>query len=138
MTKLTPEKLREQRINGFLQLADEEFKAAEKLVDALPRQAAYFMQQSVEKTLRAVLERDGVPAGPGHNIANLVSLLSKEHELRGAFLAFDDLSTASTRYRYPNEKGFVAGPDLHSLPGRLKPLLALRQQAIVYIKPLSL
>jgi HEPN domain-containing protein len=138
MTRLTPERLREQRINSFLQLADEEFKAAEKLVDALPRQAAYFMQQSVEKTLRAVLERDGIPAGPGHNIANLVSLLGKEHTLRSAFLAFDDLSTASTRYRYPNERGGISGPDIAALPARLEPLLALRQQAITYIKPVSL
>ncbi|MCA3586187.1 MAG: HEPN domain-containing protein [Methylocystis sp.] len=137
MNKLTPEKLREDRINGFLKIADEEFRAAESLVAALPRQAAYMMQQSVEKTLRAVLERDGVPAGPGHNIANLVSLLSKAHPLRDDFLAFDDLSTASTRYRYPSEKGLVAEPDVALLPKRLQPLLALRQRAIAYIKPLS-
>jgi HEPN domain-containing protein len=137
MSKLTPEKLREDRINGFLQIADEEFRAAESLINALPRQAAYMMQQSVEKTLRAVLERDGIPAGPGHNIANLVSLLAKPHPLRDDFLAFDDLSTASTRYRYPSEKGLVAEPDVKALPTRLKPLLELRQRAITYIKPKS-
>ena len=135
MTKLTPERLREQRIAGFLQIADEEFRAAEKLVDVLPRQAAYMMQQSIEKTLRAVLERDCIPVGPSHNIANLVTLLRTPHALSTEFLAFDDLSAASTRYRYPNEKGIVAEPDLKLLPGRLKPLMELRQRAIAYIKP---
>ena len=135
MTKLTPERIREQRIYGFLKIADEEYRAAESLAPALPRQALYLMQQCVEKMLRAVLERDGILAGPGHNIKNLADLLAKLHPLRDAFLDFDDLSTASTRFRYPNEKGMVAEPFIDDIPGRLEALMRLRRQAVTYIKP---
>ena len=136
MTKLTPEKLREQRINGFLQIAGEEAKAAKNLLsDALSRQAVYFVQQSAEKLLRAVLEREGIPAGPTHSIAKLVELLSEAHPLRDKFLAFDELSVASTRYRYPGQTGFVASPDVTELPERISARDELRLNTIAFVKP---
>ncbi len=139
MTKLTPEILREQRINGFLQLAGEEAKAAKNLLaDGLSRQAVYFVQQSAEKLLRAVLEREGIPAGPTLSIAKLVELLSVSHSLRSRFLEFDDLSVASTRYRYPSQTGFLAIPDLAELPERISALGKLALLAIAFVKPTTL
>ncbi len=41
-----------KRIETFLQIADEEYAAACKLQLLLPRQGAYFLQQSVEKLIR--------------------------------------------------------------------------------------
>ena len=139
MTRLTPEILREQRINGFLQLAGEEAKAAKNLLaDDLSRQAVYFVQQSAEKLLRAVLEREGIPAGPTHSIAKLVELLSVTHSLRSKFLEFDDLSVASTRYRYPSQTGFLASPDLTELPERISALDKLALLAIAFVKPTTI
>lgn len=136
MSKLTPERLREQRINGFLHLADEEATAAKMLLaDGLPRQAVYFVQQSAEKLLRAVLEREGIPAGPTHSIAKLVELLPTPHPLRDRFLSFDDLSVASTRYRYPSQTGMLASPDVAELPERLSALAELALHTITYVAP---
>ena len=45
-----------RRVEAFLQLAEEEFSAAERLQSPLPRQALYFLQQTVEKLVRAALE----------------------------------------------------------------------------------
>ncbi len=97
----------QRRIEAFMTLADEEFSAARKLHSALPRQALYFLQQCVEKLIRACLEAAEIPAGTGHNISFLAGLLPEEHALRARFREFEHLSAASTRYRYPSGTGAV-------------------------------
>jgi HEPN domain-containing protein len=62
---------RRRRIASFLMLANEEMRAAEMLLQTLPRQSAFFQQQAAEKLVRAVLEVEGVPAGPTHNLRAL-------------------------------------------------------------------
>jgi HEPN domain-containing protein len=96
---MTAEAQRRRRIDSFLALAEEEFAAAGLLLDKLPRQAAYFQQQCVEKLLRGVLEAEGVPVGPTHNIRQLADMLPAEHALKGSFLQFETLSSAATRFR---------------------------------------
>jgi HEPN domain-containing protein len=87
-------------------LAREEWHAAETLLkDSAPRQAIYFQQQAVEKLLRAVLEVEDMFAGPTHNIRALADMLPKGHQLHASFLAFDELTSAATRYRYPGGAG---------------------------------
>jgi HEPN domain-containing protein len=97
-----------RRIASFLSIAKEELAAAEILFDKLPRQAAYFQHQTVEKLLRAVLEREGVAVGPTHNIRALTDLLPTPHLLKESFLEFDNLSSAATRFRYPTASGAIA------------------------------
>jgi len=130
---LTPETIRRRRIEGFLLIAGEELDGASRVADPLPRQAAYFLQQSVEKLLRAVLELEAVPAGPSHNIAALAQLLPSDHELKSVFLSFDDLSTASTRYRYPNERGVVRAVDSGEIKSRLNDVGVLDARVRSYI-----
>ena len=96
---------RRRRIDAFLQLAREEMRAAATLLDALPRQSAFFQQQCVEKLLRATLEAGDIQAGPTYNLRTLADLLPREHKLRMEFLAFEELSSAATRYRYPSGSG---------------------------------
>jgi HEPN domain-containing protein len=86
-------------------LAFEELKAAEMLLESLPRQSAFFQQQAAEKLLRAVLEVENIPAGPTHNLRTLADLLDKDHALRPEFLAVEDWSSAATRFRYPSGSG---------------------------------
>lgn len=105
---MTPEELRQQRIRSFLQLAQEELDVAVEIKGKHNRQAAYFLQQAVEKLLRCVLELETVPAGPMHNIRGLADLLPKGHRLLDRFLELDELSPAATRYRYPGPKGTIA------------------------------
>jgi HEPN domain-containing protein len=107
---VTAEAQKRRRTASFLALAEEELAAASILLDKLPRQAAYFQQQCVEKLLRAVLEAEGVPVGPTHNIRQLADMLPAAHELKARFLAFETLSSAATRFRYPTASGAIASP----------------------------
>lgn len=89
-------------------IASEELEAARRLQTALPRQAEYFLQQTVEKLLRAVLEVETVAAGVGHGLADLAHRLPEGHRFREKFKDFDHLSAASTMYRYPTAGGRIA------------------------------
>lgn len=97
--------MKQKRIDSFLAIANEEFSAAEKLHVPLPKQAQYFLQQTVEKLIRAVLESEEVVVGMTHNLFMLAGMLPKEHVLRARFEEFEHLSSASTRYRYPSGAG---------------------------------
>jgi HEPN domain-containing protein len=131
--KLTPELIRERRIEGFLLIAGEELDGAGRFAEPLPRQASYFLQQTVEKLLRAVLELEGIPVGPSHNILGLAEMLQDAHELKKAFISFDDLTAASTRYRYPNERGVVRSVDSKQVTSRLEDVRSLDQRVRAYL-----
>ena len=60
-----------RRVEAFLQLAEEEFSAAERLQSPLPRQALYFLQQTVEKLVRAALEDEEIVVGTSHKEGDL-------------------------------------------------------------------
>jgi HEPN domain-containing protein len=132
--KLTPELVRKRRIEGFLLIAGEELDGAGRFAEPLPRQASYFLQQTVEKLLRAVLEVEGIPAGPSHSILGLAQMLPGEHALKNEFLQFDDLSTASTRYRYPNERGVVRSVDPKQVASRLDDVRSLDRAVRAFLQ----
>lgn len=122
---MNPELVRDKRIAAFLQLALEEFDPCEQLYASRPRQAAYFLQQAVEKLLRAALEHSGMNAGPTHNIRALCELLPKQHALKEWFLDFDDMSSAATRFRYPSPFGALQEVTSDSIERRLAEMRAL-------------
>ncbi|WP_377288882.1 HEPN domain-containing protein [Rhizobium sp. SG2393] len=126
---MTPEELRHQRIRAFRQLAQEEFEVALEIKVKHRRQAAYFLQQSVEKLLRGVLEVAGIPAGPMHNIRALAELLGKDHVLFETFVELDELSPAATRFRYPSPKGTVADFDETKFDALVPKIEALMKEA---------
>jgi len=109
-----------------LTLADEEMKAAEVLLETLPRQSAFFQQQAAEKLLRAVLEIEGVPVGPTHNLRTLTDLLEADHALRNEFLLVDEWGSAATRFRYPGGSGDAPSVSQTVLRGRQTKLSALQ------------
>jgi HEPN domain-containing protein len=121
---LTPSDLQIRRTNSFLLIAERELRAASHLGVELPEQAAYFVQQAVEKLIRALLELEGIPMGVGHNLRALADQLPQDHSFAGRFRQFDDLSVASTRYRYPTSEGRLLNFD----PRQLPPLLAAVSQ----------
>ena len=127
-----PHRLR--RIQSFLTLAAEEEAAARKLLPDLPRQAAFFVQQSVEKLLRAVIEAEDRKAGITHNIRELASHLPDHNALKAAFVAHEDVSSAATRYRYPQGGGGLAEPDPPSdLEDELRSIAQLRQSVLSFL-----
>jgi HEPN domain-containing protein len=97
-----------RRVEAFLVIASEELEAARRLNAALPRRAEYFLQQAVEKLLRAILQIELIPAGVGHGLVDLAHRLPEGHMWRERFKGFDHLSAASTMYRYPTAGGRIA------------------------------
>ena len=124
----------QKRVEAFLKLADEEFDAAERLSGKLPRQAYYFLQQSVEKLVRAVLEFEGLAAGTSHNLAYLAGLLPAEHGLRESLKDFEHLSSASTRYRYPSSTGAVHDVSTAVVRGTLGEVGKLRIEVKTFLR----
>ncbi|MBI4613682.1 MAG: HEPN domain-containing protein [Planctomycetes bacterium] len=93
------------RAGAFLEIAGEEIAAAKHLAGMLPRQAAYFAQQAVEKIARAILAKEGIPFGVSHNLGQMAACLPSGHLWRPRIAAFDRLSPAATSYRYPTPAG---------------------------------
>ena len=91
-----------KRIRSFITLASDELKAVKLLSQEVPRPALFLAQQVVEKLLRAVIEAEDQRAGSTHNIRELVGIIGSKN------LMFDDLSSASSRYRYPVGSGGLA------------------------------
>jgi HEPN domain-containing protein len=100
----------ERRVEAFLILAEEEAGAAERLIDAFPRQAAYQLQQAAEKVARAVLAHAGIPFGTSHNLGQMAAALPAEHEWRPLLMQLDRMSPAAARYRYPAPGGRLVPP----------------------------
>lgn len=94
-----------RRIDAFLALAEEEAKAAGMLADGAPRQAAYYVQQAVEKATRALLTAEGVPFGTGHNLGLMAAALPENHPFKRRIAGLDRHSSAATLYRYPSPAG---------------------------------
>jgi len=114
-----------RRVDAFLVIASEELEASRRLQAWLPRQAEYFLQQAVEKLLRAVLEVELVAAGFGHGLAELAHRLPEGHVFRERFKGFDHLSAASTMYRYPTAGGRIATVSAEAVADELKRVEAL-------------
>ena len=114
-----------RRVEAFLVIAAEELDASRRLQLALPRQAEYFLQQTAEKLLRAVLEVESIGAGVGHGLADLAHRLPEGHFLRDRFKSFDHLSAASTMYRYPTAGGRVASVSAQKVAEELSSVEAL-------------
>ncbi len=113
----------QKRVKAFLQIADEEL-----------RQAEYFLQQAVEKLIRATLEAEGVPAGTAHNLSFLAGLLPASHALRARFAEFEHLSSASTRYRYPTGAGSVPTISSEEVAKDLTRVRQLRLDVLEYLR----
>jgi len=95
---------------AFLTLADEELHAARMLSAGAPRQAAYYIQQAVEKAARALLTAAGIPFGTGHNLGLMASALPAVHPLKDRLTGLDRHSGAATMYRYPSPAGRLSAP----------------------------
>ncbi len=133
MGKLTSDQIRAKRVAAFVAISDKEMASAQHLLSVSTEHAAYFAQQSVEKLLRAVLEHEAKPAGSTHNLRLLAEILSRQHVLYEAFMAFDALSTASTRYRYPTEFGDVRTISAAEVTQYLANLISLRAAVTSHI-----
>jgi hypothetical protein len=79
----------------------------------------------VEKMVRALLEHEGIPAGTAHNLVYLAGLLPAQHSLRRRFEAFEHLSAAATRHRYPSPAGSLSQVSVRDVSRDLEAVLEL-------------
>jgi HEPN domain-containing protein len=123
-----------KRVKAFLQIAEEELSAAKRLQAPLPRQAHYFLQQTVEKLIRANLEAAGIPAGTSHSLLFLAGLLPPSHPLRARFAEFEHLSAAATHYRYPTGTGVLHNISPDEVLVELRRVTELKGDVMAYLK----
>lgn len=124
-----------ERVNAFIQLADEEIAAAKNLSASNRRQAAYFCQQAAEKMARAILAEASVLFGTGHNLGQMAAALPAEHPFRAKLTALDKHSPAATRYRYPGPTGRLAEPPrIAQLEADIRELEDLLTDVRAYLK----
>jgi HEPN domain-containing protein len=91
-----------ERVASFLTLAREDLEAARLLKVSVSRQAAFFLQQAVEKIGKALLIREGIDPARVHAIGKLAAELPESHPLRAKLMVLDRLSVYATATRYPS------------------------------------
>lgn len=102
---------KQKRVAAFMQIAADELAAARKLTPELPQQGMFFLQQSAEKLIRALIEAEGKVAGNTHNLRSLAEVLTTSHPLFETLVTVQDLSASATRYRYPTGGGRLSQLD---------------------------
>jgi HEPN domain-containing protein len=103
--------LKRKRISAFLEIAQRDLRVAKALLPDSPEAAAFNIQQSAEKQLRAVLEHEVIVLGKTHSLRELANLLPPGHRWREPFLDIDHVSSGATRYRYPTSSGNIVEAD---------------------------
>lgn len=113
-------------IESYLALAEEDLAVARKVLDAFPRHAAYAVQQSAEKLIKAVLSAEGIPVPAQHHLGALAQLLTPDHVWRAEFAGLDGLSSYATTIRYPLPGGRMPkNPDPRELKEQLRAVASL-------------
>ena len=102
-----------RRVHALLDMADEDLAGARALVSISTRLARYHVQQSAEKTVKALLERRDLNPGREHRFESLAEMLPLNDLWRSRIQSLDSLSPAGTSHRYPTAEGRVMPP-----PGR--------------------
>jgi HEPN domain-containing protein len=120
----------DKRIAAFMQVAEEELKAARLLARGAPRQCGFYIQQAAEKMARAILSKEGIRFGTSHSLGQMAALLSPEHVWRERIMTLDRLSPLATKYRYPLESGRLPPPPtIQQLEADIKELARLLAEA---------
>ena len=77
-----------------------------------PAQAAYHLQQSAEKAVKALLAHLGIryprTGGKGHDIRLAAALVPDDHRFRAEAAALADLTPWATVFRYPTDDPTLA------------------------------
>lgn len=126
----------------MLEIAKSDLLAAERLLsdtdDLTLQQAAYYVQQSVEKALKHIFMQRGTKPPKTHNIGALLDLLSPSwdlprHILDGLTARADSLTMWEEKTRYPNDYMATRNAVLSVIP----PAKALLLEVDKHYKPQS-
>jgi HEPN domain-containing protein len=101
---MNPEK--KEIINGWYEKADEDFLAAEVVIDASPLLydvSAFHSQQAAEKYIKAFLAFNEIMPPKVHNIKELIDLAVRFDASFEAIREAESLSKYAVRSRYPDD-----------------------------------
>lgn len=107
---------------SFVVIAKDDLMAARMLAEGLPRIAAFHVQQTAEKLLKAMLTALGVEFGRHHKIDLLAAQLPDDHPLSPDFRDFSRFTPYGAEHRYPSQT-YAAPP----APSQAELLAALRE-----------
>jgi len=105
----------EKVIANTLRIAFADLSGAKLLAAADNRNAPYLCEQAAEKLIRAVLTSEGIPAGTGHMLAEMVKKLPDANPVKPALAALADLAGYATAYRYSTSSRIPPSPSAREL-----------------------
>lgn len=97
----------EKRILAFLELAEKDAEATELLAAGSNRNAAYHLQQAVEKLLKAVLIARQIETTAEHRLEPLLDQLASGDPWLARLTPFAHYSAYATSFRYPTPGGRI-------------------------------
>lgn len=118
-------------IANNLRIAREDLEGARLLAKAGNRNAAYLCEQSAEKIIRAVLTSEGLHAGVGHALGQMVAQLPSENTFKSELAQLAPLAAFATTYRYPTSSRVPTPPgetELHAHLDLVERLLSRASQ----------
>lgn len=107
-------------IANNLRIAREDLAGARLLARVGNRNAASLCEQSAEKIIRAVLTSEGLHAGVGHALGQMVAQLPAENTFRSELAQLAPLAAFATSYRYPTSSRVPAPPGEAELQAHLE------------------
>jgi HEPN domain-containing protein len=111
---------------ALLALAREDLDVARELRAGHGRAAAFHLQQTAEKLIKAVLAAEDIAFPRSHQLGALAALLPEEHGWRADLMALDRLTSHATALRYPMPGGELPpAPDDQDLVAGLEELTSL-------------
>jgi HEPN domain-containing protein len=122
-------------IASFFELAEDGLKTANILFrEDQFRDSAYHAQQVAEHVARALLTHAGKPFGTSQNLGQMAEVLPVDHPFKIRIKAFDQLSPAATKFRYPSPTGRLADPpSIDAIRKILDDLATLLRDARTYV-----
>jgi HEPN domain-containing protein len=120
----------ERLIANNLRIAREDLEGARLLAQAGNRNAAYLCEQAAEKIIRAVLTAEGLHAGTGHALSQMVAQLPNANTFKAELAQLAPLSAFATAYRYPTSTRVPAPPGASDLEAHLNLVARILQRAV--------
>jgi HEPN domain-containing protein len=113
---MQPDERRKLLVREWLQIADEDLRSAQRLLDHQPivRAATYHAQQAMEKALKGYLTWHQIPFPWTHNLERLVLMCQQIDETFAELLSSAEyLSPFATVPRYPADQLEISLNDAH-------------------------
>lgn len=121
----------ERLIANTLRIAREDLAGARLLAKAGNRNAAYLCEQAAEKIIRAVLTSEGLHAGIGHALGQMVGQLPDANPLKPELMKLTPLAAFATTYRYPTSARIPAPPGEADLAEHMDRVEAMLQRTAI-------